>query len=242
MANRLDSMGPRIDISQEPPDTGYTSGRATPPPSYRGGDSGGGRLWGLSALAVGLIALGVGFWAVMAMPERIPGPLPSADVVPGGTAERVAKLEKDVSGLMLRLVTLEKELEAVRARAGAVNKLVELNVKVQALQERLDGLGARPAPRAPAAPAPAPAAEEPAAKPEAKPAAKPEVKTAPKAAAEKPAEDPAKKTKHTYTVRRGDTLFMVAQRYDVSMKDVMRWNDLKAGEPIKVDQKLVIYK
>ncbi len=55
-------------------------------------------------------------------------------------------------------------------------------------------------------------------------------------------DDGAKKTKHLYTVRRGDTLFTVAQRYDVSMKDVMRWNDLKQGEPIKIDQKLVIYK
>ncbi|MFH1060824.1 MAG: LysM domain-containing protein [Pseudomonadota bacterium] len=241
MANSQDSMGPRIDISQEPPDTGYTSGRAATPPFHRpsgGGSGSGGRVWGLVALAVALLALGVGFWAVMAMPESIPGPMPSADVVLGGTAERVAKLEKDVSSLMLRLVTLEKELEAVRARAGAVTKLVELNVKVQALQERLDGLGARPAPRV--------HSEEPAAKPapkpEPKPAAKPEVKAAPKPAAERPAEEPAKKTKHTYTVRRGDTLFTVAQRYDVSMKDVMRWNDLKAGEPIKIDQKLVIYK
>ncbi|MCA1987774.1 MAG: LysM peptidoglycan-binding domain-containing protein [Desulfarculus sp.] len=43
-------------------------------------------------------------------------------------------------------------------------------------------------------------------------------------------------------MRRGDTLFTVAQRYDVSMKDIMRWNDLKQGEAIKIDQKLVIYK
>lgn len=244
MANRLDSMGPRIDISQEPPDTGYPGGGVTPPPLRPASGGGGGRLWGLIALAVSLVGLGVGFWAVMAMPEGVPGPMPSADVVPGGTAERVAKLEKDVGGLMLRLVTLEKELEAVRARAGAVTKLTELNVKVQALQERLDGLGARPAPRPHAAEEPAAPRLEPKAapKPEPKPAPKPEVKAAPKPPAEKADEEPAKKTKHLYTVRRGDTLFTVAQRYDVSMKDVMRWNDLKAGEPIKIDQKLVIYK
>jgi len=252
MTSNQDGMGPRFDIRPEPPEPGLGGGRPGLSPAgsapYRPSSSGGsgGRLLGGLGLAVAVIALLVAVFGLVSAPEPVPGPLPSPDVVMGGTAERVAKLEKDVSTLMLRLVTLEKELEAVRGRAGAVTKLTELNVKVQALQERLDGLGARPAPRAPAAPA-----EE----PPARPAPKPEVKAAPpkpapakvepKPTAKAPAteeDDGAKKTKQVYTVRRGDTLFTVAQRYDVSMKDVMRWNDLKQGEPIKIDQKLVIYK
>ena len=256
MTSNQDGMGPRFDIRPEPPEPGLGGGRPGPSPAgtapYRPGSSGGsgGRLLGVLGLLVAVVALLVAIFGLVSAPEPVPGPLPSPDVVMGGTAERVAKLEKDVSSLMLRLVTLEKELEAVRGRAGAITKLTELNVKVQALQERLDGLGARPAPRAPAAqveepparPAPKPEAKAAPPKPEPKPAP---AKVEPKPAAKAPAaedDDGAKKTKHLYTVRRGDTLFTVAQRYDVSMKDVMRWNDLKQGEPIKIDQKLVIYK
>lgn len=259
MASNLDGMGPRFDIRPEPPEPGLGGGRPGPSPAipYRPGASAsgsGGRLLAGLGLAVAVIALVVAIFGLVSTPEPVPGPLPSPDVVMGGTAERVAKLEKDVSSLMLRLVTLEKELEAVRGRAGAITKLTELNVKVQALQERLDGLGARPAPRAPAThqveEAPARPAPKPETKPEAKPAPpKAEPKPAPKAEAKPAAKAPAaedgdeaRKSKQIYTVRRGDTLFTVAQRYDVSMKDIMRWNDLKQGEAIKIDQKLVIYK
>lgn len=251
MASNLDGMGPRFDIRPEPPEPGLGGGRPGPSPTipYRPSSStggSGGRLLAGLGLAVAVIALAVAIFGLVSTPEPVPGPLPSPDVVMGGTAERVAKLEKDVSSLMLRLVTLEKELEAVRGRAGAITKLTELNVKVQALQERLDGLGARPAPRAPAAQQVEEAPVRPASKPEPKPEAKPAPpKPEPKPAAKAPVAedgDEARKSKQIYTVRRGDTLFTVAQRYDVSMKDIMRWNDLKQGEAIKVDQKLVIYK
>ncbi|CAO0819741.1 LysM peptidoglycan-binding domain-containing protein [Desulfarculales bacterium] len=204
------------------------------------------------AMVLALVGLGMALWTITALPERVPGPLPSPDVVAGGTGERVAKLEKDVSNLMLRLVTLEKELEAVKGRAGAVTKLTEVAAKVAALQERLDALapGHRPAPRAeasvpstpvkkPEPPKPAPRSE---AQPTAKPTAESPVRSQVKAVAEEAAEASfPKKQKAVYTVKRGDTLFTVAQRYKVTMKDLQRWNDLKPGQPLQLDQRLEIF-
>jgi LysM repeat protein len=206
-------------------------------------------------LAVALLSGGVGIWALMAIPERVPGPTPSADVIPGGAAERVSKLEKDVSQLMLRLVTLEKELAAVAGKAGSITKLVEINAKVAALQSRIDAMGggkihvpssgeeeAAPVPRA-AAKIPAPRPE---ARPEFRPEARPEVSPAVKAVARAHAggeaeSTGAKKIKQIYTVRKGDTLFSVAMRYKVSTENIMRWNNMQQGEILKADQQLVIY-
>lgn len=278
MAQPYEPMGPRLDISQEPEEPAFASPRRAPLPVRPSGRGGGalGTVLAVIAMVLALLGLGMALWAVTALPERVPGPLPSPDVVAGGTGERVAKLEKDVSGLMLRLVTLEKELEAVRGRAGAITKLTELSAKVAALQERLDALapGHRPAPRseAPAVKAtprpevrpevrpeakvpPKPAAKaapEPPAKPAAKaapepapkPAAKAEsgVRAQVKAVAEEAAESGSpRKNKVVYTVKRGDTLFTVAQRFKVKIEDIKRWNNLKPGQPIQLDQRLEIY-
>lgn len=43
-----------------------------------------------------------------------------------------------------------------------------------------------------------------------------------------------------YTVQAGDTLSHIALRYDVSIKDLRRWNRLDRGKPIKIGQKLSI--
>ncbi|MBI5523609.1 MAG: LysM peptidoglycan-binding domain-containing protein [Desulfarculus sp.] len=273
MASPYEPMGPRLDISQEPEEPPFATPRRASLPARPPGRGGGalGTVLAVIAMVLSLLGLGMALWTVTALPERVPGPLPSPDVVAGGTGERVAKLEKDVSGLMLRLVTLEKELEALRGRAGAITKLTELSAKVAALQERLDALapGHRPAPRseAPAAPA-VKAAPRPEARAEARAEARPETKAPPKPAAKaapEPAPKPAakaesgvraqvkavaeevaesgspKKNKVVYTVKRGDTLFTVAQRFKVSMKDIQRWNDLKPGQPIQIDQRLDIY-
>ncbi|RJX29101.1 MAG: LysM peptidoglycan-binding domain-containing protein [Desulfarculus sp.] len=54
------------------------------------------------------------------------------------------------------------------------------------------------------------------------------------------AKAPAQK-KLVYTVRRGDTLFTIAQRYKVLVRELKKWNELK-GDAIQVGQQLVIYK
>ncbi|MCB2193901.1 MAG: LysM peptidoglycan-binding domain-containing protein [Deltaproteobacteria bacterium] len=162
----------------------------------------------------------------------IPQPPVSPSVVPGATAERVAKLEKDVGDLMLRMVTLEKEIKAVASKAGSVTKLTQLSNRVAGLQERLDaltveskiaGLGKKSTTSAPKPKAEAPKQEEKA-----------------KAKAEEKSEE-AQPQKQVYTVRRGDTLFTIAQRYKVSMRNLKKWNNLRSNM-VMIGQKLVIYK
>jgi len=43
-----------------------------------------------------------------------------------------------------------------------------------------------------------------------------------------------------YTVQRGDTLFTIARKHHVTLKEIMALNDIKAGSVIKVGQKLKV--
>lgn len=45
----------------------------------------------------------------------------------------------------------------------------------------------------------------------------------------------------TYVVRRGDTLSRIAQQFNVSMRELLRWNDLDPRKIIKPGQRLVLY-
>lgn len=246
MLSSYDDMGPRVDLGGEAPSSpsplpGHARRPAAPqapvmPPKQP--KSGPGAL-GLVSLMLSLLALAVAIWGLLSQPEMIPPPPMSPSVVPGATAERVAKMEKDVQDLMLRMVTLDKELKAVASKAGSVTKLTQLSNRVAALQDRLDALtvdkkisslerktsskGEAPAPVKTSAP----------------------VKVEPLKPVEddKPAveEKAPERTKQVYTVRRGDTLFTVAQRYKVTMRDLKQWNNLRSNT-IMIGQKLTIYK
>jgi LysM repeat protein len=43
----------------------------------------------------------------------------------------------------------------------------------------------------------------------------------------------------SHLVRRGDTLYSIARRYDTTVADVQRWNRLR-GTAIKAGQRLII--
>lgn len=239
----FDNLGPRIDMGPEPtedPISELRRGAATRTPMNGGRRGGGGSLLlGVLALAAALVALGLGLFAVTTQPAPASLPDPGPGVVPGATAERTAKLEKDVGQLMLRMVALEKELHAVKGRAGSVNQLTELSAKVAALQERIEALSvdARVASMKSAKkPDDSPASTS---KPSAGAAqAKPEPRK------EAPAPEPQKPTrkKQVYKVRPGDTLWTISQRYQVRMTNLMRWNNLKPNSIVKVGQELIIYK
>ena len=235
-----EDMGPRIDLGAHPEEPGYTGQRdqrsspamgGGPLPSRR--ESSGGKGLGIASLVVALLALLMAVWVLFSQPDAVTGPPMSPDVVPGGAAERVAKLEKDVSQLMLRLVTLEKELQSLANKAGTVSQLTELTSKVAALQDRLDALSVDQR-MASLAKKQAQRAE-----PQEVDTPKPQAKPAPEA---KPAPVKSSKKKLVYTVRRGDTLFTVAQRYKVRMSDLMKWNKMKKGDVLKIGDKLTIYR
>lgn len=236
-----EDMGPRIDLGAHPEEPSYSQSREQGPAMAMGRgplpprqQSSGGKGLTIVSLVVALLALLIAGWSLFSQPDEVAGPPMSPDVVPGGAAERVAKLEKDVSQLMLRLVTLEKELQSLANKAGTVSQLTELTSKVAGLQDRLDALtmDQRMASLAKKTGQASKAQGEVAPKPEAKP--EPQAKPEPKP-------KPAKK-KLVYTVRRGDTLFTVAQRYKVRMSDLMKWNDIKKGDVLKVGEKLSIYR
>ncbi|MGB5179711.1 MAG: LysM peptidoglycan-binding domain-containing protein [Gammaproteobacteria bacterium] len=50
------------------------------------------------------------------------------------------------------------------------------------------------------------------------------------------------RSKQTYNVRHGDSLWTIARKHRVTVQQVSSWNKLDAGAPIKPGQKLVIYK
>ena len=96
------------------------------------------------------------------------------------------------------------------------------------IKDAADGSeGSAPAPEAPADTQAAPAPEAVPA-PADKPAAKPAQKPAAKKAEHKPAKKAAKKPEHrTYTVKSGDTLSEIGQRFGVSYMDIARLNNIK---------------
>ncbi|MCF8099750.1 MAG: LysM peptidoglycan-binding domain-containing protein [Desulfarculaceae bacterium] len=242
MISSYDDMGPRIDLGGDNTPPQAPEGNRNPnPPRIPGASPAPPRIapksspgaLGLVSLLLSLLALSVAIWGLLSQPEMIPQPPMSSSVVPGATAERVAKLEKDVGDLMLRMVTLEKEIKAVASKAGSVTKLTQLSSRVAGLQDRLDamtverkiaGLANK------SAPAPASAAQ---AKAKAAPPKQEEK-------AQEKAEEPQRQ-KQVYTVRRGDTLFTIAQRYKVTMRDLKSWNNLRSNM-VMIGQKLVIYK
>ena len=45
----------------------------------------------------------------------------------------------------------------------------------------------------------------------------------------------------TYTVRRGDTLSRISRMFQVSVKDLLAWNQLRSAHRIRPGQRLVMY-
>jgi membrane-bound lytic murein transglycosylase D len=48
-------------------------------------------------------------------------------------------------------------------------------------------------------------------------------------------------SKITYKVRRGDTLSEIADRFDVSVRELMTWNRLRQSSSLRAGQRLVVY-
>lgn len=63
-----------------------------------------------------------------------------------------------------------------------------------------------------------------------------------KVASKKDDDDETPTRKSYHKVRSGDTLYSIAKRYDVSVKQLADWNDLKAKRGLKTGVKLVVYK
>ncbi len=55
------------------------------------------------------------------------------------------------------------------------------------------------------------------------------------------AEEIAKPRKITYTVRRGDSLARISQRFRVTIQQVRKWNDIKKNQRIQPGQELTLY-
>jgi LysM repeat protein len=64
---------------------------------------------------------------------------------------------------------------------------------------------------------------------------------APVASAEQPAPTPTPDASAgVYTVQAGDTLYSIARKHDVTVDDLLSWNDIPDASRIKVGQKIVI--
>ena len=48
-------------------------------------------------------------------------------------------------------------------------------------------------------------------------------------------------TRMTYQVRRGDTLSQIAARFNVSVSDLMAWNQIRQSRSLKAGQRIVLY-
>jgi membrane-bound lytic murein transglycosylase D len=63
-----------------------------------------------------------------------------------------------------------------------------------------------------------------------------------KAKSQKVAKNSASQGKHTrYVVKRGDTVFSIARRFDVAVNDLQRWNKIPASNSLQPGNTLVVY-
>ena len=51
----------------------------------------------------------------------------------------------------------------------------------------------------------------------------------------------AEVTRMTYRVRRGDTLSQIAERFQVTIRQLMGWNDLRSASSLRAGQRLILY-
>jgi membrane-bound lytic murein transglycosylase D len=52
---------------------------------------------------------------------------------------------------------------------------------------------------------------------------------------------PAESTRMTYEVRRGDTLSQIAERFNVSVSQLMAWNQIRQSSSLRAGQRIVVY-
>jgi membrane-bound lytic murein transglycosylase D len=52
---------------------------------------------------------------------------------------------------------------------------------------------------------------------------------------------PAESTRMTYKVRSGDTLSEIAEKFNVSVRQLMTWNQLRQSTSLRAGQRLVVY-
>jgi membrane-bound lytic murein transglycosylase D len=45
----------------------------------------------------------------------------------------------------------------------------------------------------------------------------------------------------TYRVKRGDTLSQIAERFQVTIRQLMGWNDLRSASSLRAGQRLILY-
>jgi membrane-bound lytic murein transglycosylase D len=48
-------------------------------------------------------------------------------------------------------------------------------------------------------------------------------------------------TRMTYKVQRGDTLSQIAERFNVSVRQLMTWNQIRSSTSLRAGQKIVVY-
>lgn len=56
-----------------------------------------------------------------------------------------------------------------------------------------------------------------------------------------PAAAPAERTRMTYHVRKGDTLSEIAEKFNVSVRQLMTWNRIRHSSSLRAGQRLVVY-
>lgn len=196
------------------------------------------------ALTVGAVALVVSFWNLWSGPEvQAAKPLAPGQTV-ALTADQAARLEK-------RVLELEHLIASPPAGAGGEStqaaRVEKLRLQVGELYQRIVGLERRLAGGGRVAAA-APAVARPAERPAPPVADQPQkAEAAKKAGPQKVSRSEVSPQTRTarkridYQIKRGDSLWSIAKRYGVTVRNIKAWNPrIRSG--IKPGQKIVIYR
>jgi LysM repeat protein len=153
-------------------------------------------------------------------------------------AARLEEIEAKVARIESRLEELKGAVEELRSSTGSVaGSVEEIREMLAPIKAQMAAAAAEKTAR-PAA-EPDEAAEAATEAEPARPAG--ETQTAPTAKAEEPQEEPAPAAVKTYhEVGLGETLYRIAKKYDLTVEELRRLNDLQEGAVIYAGQKLLV--
>ena len=136
-----------------------------------------------------------------------------------------SSLESKVTALEQKLAGLERRITDLQEKTSAPGPDSALPQRMEALGQKVDALEKR---------------KQPALETKAKPSlpSKPALET--KAKPSPPPKPTASSEKQYHTVQKGETLYRISKKYDISVEELRKLNSLSSGQALRTGQKLQV--
>jgi LysM repeat protein len=141
------------------------------------------------------------------------------------TGGEASPLESKVAALEQKLAGLEKQITDLQGKTSVPGPDPAFFQRVEALSQRIAALEKR---------------TQPAVESKAKPSPPPKPAVESKAKPSSPPQPAASSEKQYHTVQKGETLYRISKKYDISVEELQKLNNLSPGQALHTGQKLQV--